>query len=139
MSPLTSCVGLECMAALVTTRRPCSDRSSARNRRKPSARDASAKRYPPTTRSQQLDDRTGVATNPVAAAFARIVAERYPGTVWLPVKPSGGHNGLVMPAGKVLRLLPAPANMDTNSGIGDTAASTACERAPHEHSSNPGA
>jgi hypothetical protein len=139
MSPLRSRVGLERMAALLTTSRHIADRSSGCIGPRKSARDASAKRYPPTRRSRHVDDRTEVATNAVAVAFARIVAERYPGTVWLPVKRSGGHDGLVVPAGKVFRLLPAPANMDASGGIGDSAASAACERAPHEHGANPGA
>jgi hypothetical protein len=139
MSPFAFLVGLECMANLVTTRRPCSDRSSTHARAKKSPPDTAAKQYPPTVRSRHADDRDDAATNAVAVAFARIVAERYPGTSWLPIKPSRSDNGLVVPAGKVLRLLPGPADMDTSGWIGHSAAPAARERAPHEHGSNAGA
>lgn len=133
MSPSASRVGLECMATLVTTRTPYSDRSSAHTRRHKSAPDASAERYPTAARSPHPDDRDDAATNAVATAFARIVAGRYPGTSWLPVKSSRSDDPLVVPAGKVVRLLPGPADMDTRSGIGHPAAPAAYERAPHEH------
>jgi hypothetical protein len=51
------------------------------------------------------------ASDAVALAFATIVSQHYPGTSWLPVKRSGSNDSFVMPAGKVVRLLPGPANM----------------------------
>src|SRR5580704_16204648 len=139
MSPFALGVGLECMATPVTTRRPCANRSSARIGAKKSALDASAKRSQRATQFRPLGDRDDAASNAVAVAFARIVAERYPETRWLPVKPSRGNNGLVVPAGKVIRLLPGPTNVDTSRGIGHPAAPAACERATHEYGSNPSA
>jgi hypothetical protein len=138
MSPLALRVGLRCVANLLATRRPCSDRSSTHARAK-SQRGTAANQYLPAARSRHADDCDDAATNAVAVAFARIVAERYPGTSWLPIEPSGSDDGLVVPAGKVLRLLAGPANMDTSGGIGHPAAPAACERAPHEHGSNSGA
>lgn len=139
MSPFALGVGLECMATPVTTRKPCANRSSTRVGAKKSTLDASAKRSRRATQFRHLGDRDDAASNAVAVAFARIVAERYPGTRWLPVKPSRGDNGLVVPAGKVIRLLPGPANVDTRSRIGHPVTPAACERAAHEHGSNPGA
>jgi hypothetical protein len=125
MSPLASRVGSDCMATLVTTPRPASDGSAARVRPKKNWSGASAQRYPTAARSPHVDDRDAAATNAVATAFARIVAERYPGTSWLPVKSSRSDDRFVVPAGKVLRLLPGPTDMDTGSGIGHPAAPTA--------------
>lgn len=105
------------METLLTTRKPGLDRSSSRIRDRGSAAEATAKPHPPVTRPRPADDSGDAAANAVAAAFARIVAERYPGTSWLPVKRSRGHNGLVVPAGKVLRLLPGPADMDPGACI----------------------
>lgn len=137
-SPLASHVGLECMATLVTNRRPCSDHSSARLIDDKSAPDASAQRHPTATRSLHVDDRDAAATNAVAAAFARIVAERYPGTSWLPIKSGRGDDPLVVPAGKVIRLLASPADMDTSGRIGHPAAPAAYGRASDEHGADPG-
>jgi hypothetical protein len=125
MSPLASCVGSDCMATLVTTRKSPSDGSAAHARPKKSSSGASAQRYPIAARSPYVDDRGAAAANAVATAFARIIAERYPGTSWLPVKSSRSNDRFVVPAGKVLRLLPGPADMDTDSGIGHPAAPTA--------------
>jgi hypothetical protein len=55
-------------------------------------------------RSPHIDDRDDAATIAVATAFARIVAERYPGTSWQPAKSSGSDD---RPAGKVIRLFPS--------------------------------
>lgn len=121
------------MATLITTRKHCSDRSSARLIHNKSAPDASAERYPTATRSLHINDRDDAATDAVTTAFARIVAERYPGTSWLPVKASRSDDRLVVSTGKVIRLLSGPADMDTNGGIGDSASATANGRASHEH------
>ena len=125
------------MTTPVTTRKPCANRSSTRVGAKKSALDASAKRSLRATQFRHLGNRDD--TTRVAVAFARIVAERYPGTRWLPVKSSGGNNGFVVPAGKVLRLLPGPANVDTSGGIGHPATPAVCVRAAHKHGSDPGA
>lgn len=117
MSLLASHVGSDCMATLATTPKSPSDGSAARIRPNESSSGASVQRYPTTARSPHLDDRDDVATNAVATAFARIVAERYPGTSWLPVKSSWSDNRFGVPAGKVLRLLPGPADMNTCSGV----------------------
>jgi hypothetical protein len=113
------------MAPLATTREPPSDGSAVRLRPEKSSSDARVQLYPITARSPHDDDRNADATNAVATTFARIIAKRYPGTNWLPVKPSRSDDRFVVPAGKVLRLLPGPADMDTDSGIGHAAAPTA--------------
>lgn len=127
------------MATPATTGRPSADRSPARTRPQKRAPDTAAKRNPRATRSRQTEARDDAASKAVAVTFARILAERYPGTSWLPVKPPRDDDGLVVPAGKIVRLLPGPANVDTSGGIGNPAASAACERAPYEYRSNPGA
>lgn len=127
------------MATPLTNRKPRSDRSSARVRREKSAPNAAAKRGPKPTSLRQTEARNDAASKAVAVAFARIVAERYPGTSWLPVKPPRNDDGLVVPAGKVLRLLPGPANVNTSGGIGNPTAPAAHERAPYEYGPNPGA
>jgi len=123
MSPLASCVGLACMATLVTTRRSPSDGSAAHVRPNKGSSGASTQRHPIATRPPHVDDHDA-ATNAVATVFARIVADRYPGTSWLPVKSSRSEDRVVVPAGKILRLLPGPADMDTGSGIGHPAPPT---------------
>lgn len=123
MSILASRVGSDYMAPLATTREPPSDGSAVRLRPKKSSSDARVQLYPTAARSPHVDDRDA-ATDAVATAFARIVAERYPGTSWLPVKSSRSDDRFVVPAGKVLRLLPGPADMDTDRGIGHPAAPT---------------
>jgi hypothetical protein len=125
MSPFASRVGSDCMATLDPTPRPASDGSASRVRPKKNSSGASAQRHPIATRSLYADDRGAAATNAVATAFARIIAERYPGTSWLPVKSSRSDHRFVVPAGKVLRLLPGPADMDTDGGIWHPAAPTA--------------
>lgn len=110
--------------------RPIDDKSAPTN--------ASAERYPTDARPLHVDDRYAVATGAVATAFARIVAERYPGTSWLPVKSSRSDDPLVVSAGKVVRLLAGPTDMDTSGGIGDSASSTAYGRASHEHGADAG-
>ena len=87
---------------------------------------------------QPSGDRERQATDAVALAFARIVSQRYPGTTWLPVEPSRSHDSLVVSAGKVLRLLAGPADVDASARIGGPAAPTAYERAPYEYGANPG-
>jgi hypothetical protein len=126
------------MATPVTTRKPCANRSLTRVGAK-RALDTSAKRSLRATQLRSLEDRGDAASNAVAIAFARIVAERYPGTRWLPVKSCEGDNGLIVPAGKVIRLLPGPANTDTSGGIGHPATPAACEGTAHKHSADPGA
>jgi hypothetical protein len=79
------------------------------------------------------------AIDAVALAFAGIVSRRYPGTSWLPVKRSGNKDGFVMPTGKVVRLLPGPADMHAECGIRHPAASAADRRASHEHRADAGA
>lgn len=69
-----------------------------------SASDAGA-RYP-TAASPHADETGEAAANAVAGAFARIVAERYPGTSWRPVESGRSEDPLVAPAGKVIRLFP---------------------------------
>lgn len=86
---------------------------------------------------QPIGDRECQATHAVALAFARIASQRYPGTSWLPVKRSRGNDGLVVPAGKVVRLLPSPADVDTSARIGNPTAPAAHERAPYEYSADP--
>jgi hypothetical protein len=127
------------MATPVTTGRSHSDRSLARPSAKESVLGASTKRNPKATGFRHGNDGNAAASKAVAVAFARIVAERYPGTSWLPVKPPRSDDRLVVPAGKVLRLLPGPANVNASGGIGHPAAPAAYERAPYEYSSNPGA
>ncbi len=127
------------MATPVTTGRSRSDRLLARPSVKESVLGASTKRNPEATRFRHGNDCNAAASKAVAVAFARIVAERYPGTSWLPVKPPRSDDGLVVPAGKIVRLLPGPANVDTSGGIGYPAAPAAYKRAPYEYSSNPGA
>jgi hypothetical protein len=68
---------------------------------------------------------TSNAADAVGFAFARVMAERYPGTIWLPVKPGRSDDGLIVPAGKVVRLLPGPADMDAGGGIGYLSAPSA--------------
>ena len=77
------------------------------------------------------------AKDVVARAFAGIVSRRYPGTSWLPVKRSGSNDGFVVPTGKVVRLLPGPADVHAESRIGHPAASAADRQASHEHRANP--
>jgi hypothetical protein len=60
-----------------------------------------------TARSPHVDDRDAAATTVVATAFARIVAERYPGASWQPVRLSGGDGDLIEPARKIIRLVPS--------------------------------
>jgi hypothetical protein len=127
------------MGIPVTTPKPRADRSSARLGAKKRPTDPAAKRGPKATHSHRVEARDNAASQSVAVAFARIVAERFPGTSWLPVEPSRNHDGLVMPAGKMLRLLPSPANVDASARIGDPAAPAAYERAPYEYGANPGA
>ena len=77
-----------------------------------SAPEAGGQRYPIAARSSHVDDRDDVATNAVATAFARIVAERYPGTSWLPVKSSRSDDRDAVPSdlgGKLLLYLQSPA------------------------------
>lgn len=87
----------------------------------------------------QRRERERWATNAVAAAFAKVIAERYPGTSWLPVQRDGGGRSLSVPTRKVVRLLPGPADQDTLTGIGDAATPAANGRAPDEHSADSGA
>jgi hypothetical protein len=118
MSPSASLVGLECMATADTTRTPSADRASARVRRDKNTSSAGTRRDPTATESTHDDDRAAAAANAVAAAFARILAERYPGTSWLPIESPRSEHRLVVPAGKVIRLVPGPADMDRSNGIG---------------------
>ncbi len=60
-----------------------------------------------TGRSPHIDDRHEAATIAVATAFARIVAKRYPGTSWKPVKLTGSQDHLAEPVGEVVRLFPS--------------------------------
>jgi hypothetical protein len=78
------------------------------------------------------------AADAVARAFARILAERYPGTSWLPVKRDepGAHLGV--PSGKVIRLLPGPADQDPLGGVRPTATPPTDSRATHEHRADTG-
>lgn len=93
----------------------------------------------PTGAWPQIEKTSGTdAARAVALAFARVMAERYPGTSWLPVKSSRSDDRLVVPAGKVLRLLSGPADMDTSGRVGDSASSTAYGRASHEHGADAG-
>lgn len=131
-------VGLDRMATLAATRRPVSNSLSACVKATESAPDTGTRRNRPATQSRHSDARNEAARKAVAVAFARIVAERYPGTSWLPVKPYWGNDGLIVPTGKIVRLLPDPANVNTSSRIGHPAAPAACERTPYEYRSNPG-
>lgn len=126
------------MVNLLNERGPHADRSWTHARPKKSRAGAAAKRYPPA-RPRYAEDRENAARRAVAVAFARIVAERYPGTSWLPAERSGSDDGLVVPAGKVLRLLPGPADVDAGGWIGHSAAPAAGERAPYEYGADPGA
>lgn len=74
------------------------------------------------------------ATRAVAGAFARLLAERYPGTSWLPVKRGDGDGALVVPAGKVLRLLPGEA--DAHALGRGRSVPAASGRASHEDGSD---
>ncbi len=127
------------MATPVTTRRPPSDHELARLATKKRPANQAAKRTPKPTSPRQPKARNTAASKAVAAAFARIAAERYPGTTWLPVEPQRSDDPLVVPAGKLLRLLPGPADMNASAGIGNSAAPTAHQRAPYEHSADPSA
>lgn len=60
-----------------------------------------------TGRSPHIDDRHEAATIAVATALARIVAKRYPGTSWQPVKLTDNQDHLAEPAGEVVRLFPS--------------------------------
>lgn len=94
----------------------------------------------PTTQSQSAScvGLECMATLAVATAFARIVAKRYPGTSWLPIESSRSDDRFVVPAGKVIRLLSGPADMDASGGIGHPATPTAYGRASHEHGADSG-
>jgi hypothetical protein len=74
---------------------------------------------------QTIGDRESRATDAVALAFARIVSQRYPGTSWLPVKRRRSNDGLVLPTGKVVRLIPGPTDVHAEGRIGHSAASAA--------------
>lgn len=114
------------MPSLPTTPTSASGRPPARIKPKKIVPNTRTQRGPTPTRSRQGDDHIHApATEAVATAFAQIVAERYPGTSWLPVKSSRKNNRFVVPAGKVIRLLPGPADMDTRGGIGHPATPTA--------------
>jgi hypothetical protein len=88
----------------------------------------------PTGAWPQIEKTSGTdAAGAVALAFARVMAERYPGTNWLPTKRGRSGDRLVVPAGKVIRLLTSPADMDPGGRIGHPTAPTAYGRTPHEH------
>jgi len=128
------------MPSLPTTPTPPSGRPLARTKPETSPTEASAQPNPTFTRPPQVNDRiAAAAADAVAATFARIVAKRYPGTNWLPVKSSRSDDRLVVPAGQIIRLFPSPADMDTCSGIGQRATPSASERAPHEYGADTGA
>jgi hypothetical protein len=127
------------MPTPITTGRPSVARAPARTKRQKRPPHPAAKRDPNPTRARQAEARHDAASKAVAAAFARIVAERYPGTTWLPLERSRSNDSFVVPAGKILRLLPGPADMNTDARIGNPTAPAAHERAPYEHSPNPGA
>src|SRR6202035_6064305 len=76
--------------------------------------DAGAQGDPMTARSPHVDDCAAAAMAAAATAFARIIAERYPGTSWQPVKSSRSDDPLVVSTGKVVRLLAGPADMNTS-------------------------
>jgi hypothetical protein len=125
------------MATSLKTRNGTRDRPSPPRRRRqrapsyPGARQASAGAQVAISRPD--------ATAAVARAFARVMAARYPGTSWLPVEPARSDDRFVVPARKVVRLLPGPADMDAGGGVGRFAAPCACERAPDEHGADTGA
>lgn len=125
------------MPSLPTTLTPLSNRPPTHIKPETSP-DASAQPNPTSIQSSRVGHRIAAA-DAVAATFARIVAKRYPGTNWLPVESSRSNNRLVVPAGKIVRLFPSPADMDTCSGIGQRATTSASERAPHEYGANTGA
>lgn len=123
------------MPSLPTTPTPRAGLPPARIKPETSPPNRCAQPNPTSTPSLQANDRiAAAAADAVATTFARILAERHPGTTWLPVERSRSNDGLVVPAGKVVRLLPAPADVNTSAGIGNP---TAHERAPYEHSTNP--
>lgn len=132
-----SFVGFKGVATTLNTSSGASHRSSTpRRRRRRLHRDGN--RHPVAPLPQATASSPDAAAA-VALAFARVMAERYPGTNWLPTKRSRSDDRLVVPAGKVIRLLSGPADMDTSGGIGHPAAPTAYERAPHEHGADTGA
>jgi hypothetical protein len=126
------------MANPIAQRGPYADRSWTRAKPKKSRAGAAAERYPPA-QPQHAESREDAARKAVAVAFARIVTERYPGTSWLPAERSGSDDGLVVPAGKVLRLLAGPADVNAGGRIGHPAAPPAGEGAPYEYGADPGA
>lgn len=132
-------VGLECVATFIPTQDPRSDHFSAHNDAEDEVADARTKQHLPATQPRHTKDSNDAAMSAVAAAFARIVAERHPGTTWLPIERSRGNDGLVVPAGKIVRLLPGPADMNASAGIGHPTAPATHERAPYEHSADPSA
>src|SRR5271165_1232654 len=70
-----------------------------------------------TTTATDVDTpRSGRLRNAAAVGgtFAQIMAERHPGTRWLPVK--GANGGAATGAGKLVVILPAPDDLDS---IGD--------------------
>ena len=81
---------------------------------------ASARRDPTGLRRQSTAPRSADprAADAVAVTFARILAERHPGTSWLPVKRDepGAHLGV--PCRKVIRLLPAQQIRTRSAGSG---------------------
>lgn len=92
----------------------------------------------PTTARLQVNVARANAAEAVAFALARVMAERYSGTSWLPVKSSRSDDRFVVPAGKVIRLLSSPADMDTSDRIRGSASSTPNGRASHEHGADAG-
>jgi hypothetical protein len=127
------------MATLLTTQDPCLDHLSTCVGTQDDAPDTITKLGPPTTQPRHAKNSYDAARNAVATAFARIVAERHPGTTWLPIERPRGNDGLVVPAGKIVRLLPGPTDINASAGVRHPTAPAAHERAPYKHSADPGA
>lgn len=130
MSRWLPIVGLECVATSLKASGRTSHQASIRRQHRERTR--AHRDGHPTVALPHARDSSADGAKAVGFAFARVMAERYPGTSWLPLKPGRRDDGLVLSAGKVVRLISGPADVDAGDGIGCPAAPTANGRASHE-------
>jgi hypothetical protein len=133
------------VASLQGSPRKPSGRHAPVGRPAPGRPDGEEGRRPPTTSQEPapMRDRTSHPSNSehrashaVALAFAQVIAERYPGTSWLPVERNGSNDLRGMPAGKVIRLAVSPQDQHARPGVGRPTTPAAPRRASHKHRTN---